>query len=316
MLSKISKLIPKRLLDTILTVSKWLWILAVVAFAAVFIYRKWDAVGGLLKELSLSSLLLALGSMAVAKIFLSLNMHFTLRYEDLRLPFWDTFRVYNQSQIAKYIPGGIWHFVGKAAMLKNRQLDFNQIKNVMFLELIWILGGSLVFGCIVLSFSAGSAFLASVFRDRIMPGLSLLVPLMIAVAVILSLRQGISERLRYWVSQYKLHLLLVLNSAFLWIFIGLSFYMLCVPYNHEARLSFNYLAGLYSIAYLIGFIFPLAPAGIGLRESVLVFGLGGILDLDTAIVIAGVNRLIFVVVELILLFACIAPDRSVKKRSL
>jgi uncharacterized membrane protein YbhN (UPF0104 family) len=316
MSSTISKHIPKRVLDTILIASKWLWILAVVAFATVFIYRKWDSVSGILAELSLSSLLLALGSMGVAKIFLSLNMHFTLRYEDLRLPFWDTFRVYNESQIAKYIPGFIWHFVGKAAMLRNRQLDFNQIKNVMFLELIWIIGSSLVFGCILLYFSAGSAVLTSVLRDRIVPGLHLLVLLMIALVVILTLCQGIAARIRYWLSQYRLHLILIFNSALLWICIGFSYYMLCVPYNHEANISFSYLAGLYAIAYLIGFIFPLAPAGIGLRESVLVFGLTGILERDTAIVIAGVNRLIFVVVELILFFVCFALGYFVKQRSL
>ena len=310
----IFKRIPKGVPDAILVAGKWLWISAVVAFAAVFVYRKWDEVSGLLEQIPASSLLLAFGSMGVAKIFLTLNMQFTLRYEDVRLPFWEVFRIYNESQIAKYLPGGIWHFVGKAAMLKHRNLDFRRIKNVMFLELIWIVITSLLFGGSLLYFSAGSGLLTSVLENRIEPGLRLLILLMLVLIVMLIFRNRVASRLRFWLSQYALHLLLVFNGVFLWTCLGFSFFILCAPYNHDAHLSFSYLAGVFAIAYLIGFVFPLAPAGIGLRESVLVFGLAGIVDQDTAIVIAGVNRLIYVLVEIFLFFVCASAGHFAKKR--
>jgi uncharacterized membrane protein YbhN (UPF0104 family) len=60
------------------------------------------------------------------------------------------------------------------------------------------------------------------------------------------------------------------------------------------------IVGVYSLAYVIGFVVPFAPAGLGVRELVLVLGLSAWLNADIALLLAGVNRLVYFFAEIVL----------------
>jgi uncharacterized membrane protein YbhN (UPF0104 family) len=57
------------------------------------------------------------------------------------------------------------------------------------------------------------------------------------------------------------------------------------------------IVGLYALAYAIGFLVPFAPAGIGIREAILVAGMSTLISTEEAIVLASLNRIIYIILE-------------------
>jgi uncharacterized membrane protein YbhN (UPF0104 family) len=85
---------------------------------------------------------------------------------------------------------------------------------------------------------------------------------------------------------------LVFGLAF-YFFIG-SFY----PFSFE---NYFFITGAFSIAGLIGFVAVFAPAGLGVREGVLVFTLSMIFPSAIAAIISLISRLWMTICELIVL---------------
>ena len=59
-----------------------------------------------------------------------------------------------------------------------------------------------------------------------------------------------------------------------------------------------YLAGLFAAAWTFGFVFPLTPGGIGIREAVLVSGLSVLMQNPLPVVVAVLSRILWVIAEL------------------
>jgi hypothetical protein len=87
--------------------------------------------------------------------------------------------------------------------------------------------------------------------------------------------------------------------SIIWICLGSSFWITLLPFTNQ-ELSFIYIIGLYALSYALGFAVPFAPAGIGIREAILVTGLLPYLDSSISIVLATINRLLYIVSEIIL----------------
>ena len=63
---------------------------------------------------------------------------------------------------------------------------------------------------------------------------------------------------------------------------------------------FAYILGSYCIAYVVGFFVPFAPAGLGVREATIVFAIAPFVGNEIAILLAGINRVLYFAVELLL----------------
>ncbi|MCU7890301.1 MAG: hypothetical protein KZQ78_01300 [Candidatus Thiodiazotropha sp. (ex Ustalcina ferruginea)] len=85
----------------------------------------------------------------------------------------------------------------------------------------------------------------------------------------------------------------------IWTFLGLSFWITLLPLS-IIEIGLVYIIGLYAFSYAVGFVIPFAPAGIGIRESILVFGLIPYLDTNTSIILATLNRIFYIAIEIIL----------------
>ena len=65
--------------------------------------------------------------------------------------------------------------------------------------------------------------------------------------------------------------------------------------------QFLYAAGIYGISCIIGILAIFAPSGIGVREGIMVLGLGLVMPSEYAVIISIVSRLWMSVSELILI---------------
>lgn len=186
-------------------------------------------------------------------------------------------RAYGISQIAKYVPGNIFHLAGRQAMGMAAGLaGWPLVKSAVWeLGLISATGG--LFGLLAL--------------PLLVPGLPVtasagLFAASIGIAVILLLRFiGLpAARAFGWYVGF-----LVISAL---LFVGL---VELLADNPDTGGGFWLpLGGAYVLAWLIGLVTPGAPAGVGVRELVLLFLLKGIIGEADLLLVVMVGRMMTV----------------------
>ena len=101
---------------------------------------------------------------------------------------------------------------------------------------------------------------------------------------------------------------LVLVYALAWSGLGLSFFFVArsfsdVGYGHGPSVVLWYVA-----AYVLGWLSSVSPAGLGLREGILVFGLSDLLGIGPSLAIAAASRVWMTVTE----FSCAAVSTRLR----
>jgi hypothetical protein len=198
-----------------------------------------------------------------------------LRGCGIALPLKDAYTIIGKSLIGKYLPGNIFHFVGRVALGTHQGISTEAILLTMGIE------------AVVIALTAATiAFIGLIIGDIQVPWLSQLLaqkdrlllklPITAGIAIVLLLLLS-SNRLRAWVKPRLVYLhpgriavaiaiyvlILMLHGVVIVILLnGLWSVQTAIPWY---RFSFG-----FSLAWLLGFIVPGAPSGIGIREAVFV----------------------------------------------
>lgn len=274
---------------------KWAWIAAVFIFIAFFIHNNYYELKESLKQIHIYYICLSFLCIFIAKILLTIFMHCVIQSIGQKMSLASCFRVYNISQLGKYLPGNIWHFVGKAAAYKNRGFTATNIKEALIVENVWLVFSAFAFGLVVIII-----FEFDLLRDLISAHQNyFLVLIIIAPLTVLLASKLLRIDFRQIVSNYRLSTKITIIQFFIWIFLGLGFGVLIIPFISE-NTSLFMVTGLYAMAYSIGFVTPFAPAGIGIREGILALGLLPHIPVEVVLLVSAANRLVYLMVELVL----------------
>lgn len=275
--------------------AKWAWLACVLVAAGLVIARSWDEITVLLRGLSPAFLAGSVMLTAVAKLFLAENARIAAVRCGVPLGYLQAARLYNLSQLGKYLPGSIWQFVGRAAAYRNLGAGYAQIRDSLLTESLWILAASAVVGALLTGpgivelltrslssalgwwlvglFAAGLLLVAGLAiyrRSTLVAYLGLLVPPVSAVVI----------------------------QAAIWGMLGAAFWCLLVASDIQAGIWFS--TGLFATAYAVGFMVPFAPAGLGVRDGILVLGLLPFTATAEAVAIALLARVVYLVVDVAL----------------
>ena len=193
-------------------------------------------------------------------------------------------RTYGVSQLAKYVPGNVFHLAGRqslglAAGLPGWPLAKSSVWEI---GLISLTGG--LFGLLVL--------------PLLFPSVSVSVSLLLLSAAFL----GVSALLKYYVSANMVGAF-VCNFFFLTIsgmvFVRLFFQFSAIAGAHTLWVP---LCGAYVIAWLAGLLTPGAPAGVGVREIALLFLLKGfVIETDLLLIIVS-GRFVTILGDILFFF--------------
>ncbi|MDZ7761292.1 MAG: hypothetical protein U5L00_13695 [Desulfovermiculus sp.] len=186
-------------------------------------------------------------------------------------------RTYGVSQLAKYIPGNIFQFAGRQALGVASDLPGWALAKSVFWELALIsLAGSL-FACLA--------------APSVIPELAVFWAAIIFLCIIFIASAGI--KYIFGVSAAKafgLYLFFLFVSGM--VFVGT---LLVVSGGENISLAFIVLCGSsYILAWLAGLVTPGAPAGMGVREVVILFLLGAQLAEADLLLAVLLNRIITV----------------------
>ncbi|MES9861091.1 MAG: hypothetical protein ABW157_09110 [Candidatus Thiodiazotropha sp. LLP2] len=276
------------------------WWFAVLIYVSIFLYSNFESVIAVTARLSYSDISIALICLLFGKLLLAYVMQLSLTRHSTFISNIRCFQIYNHSQLGKYIPGSIWQFIGRISLYKEAGISNVIIRDSILLETFWVLASSALIG---LGFTLIFSQVALSDLISFLPNY----PYSYIIAALILLYAALSitpwgRRFNSYLIKLRFTPLSAVTSAVIWIFLGISFWITLIPFSTD-YIQPGYIIGLFALSYAIGFVVPFAPAGLGIREAVLVIGLLHILDKETSIVLASLNRILYISIEIFLAFA-------------
>jgi uncharacterized membrane protein YbhN (UPF0104 family) len=210
--------------------------------------------------------------------------------------------VYGRSQIAKYVPGNVAQIAGRHALAAARGVRGTVSLASAAHELAALVAAAGVIAVpTVLAMERSAPFKAVTF------GVVILGAILVECAVVRTARATRSQDGGSWsrlAGAHALHLVFfaVMGAATAAVASATSGW----PGLPEA---FE-VAGMASVAWIAGFVTPGAPAGLGVREAVLVGLLSTVLAPDAAVLVAALMRLVTIGGDLLCFASAIALGSS------
>ena len=207
-------------------------------------------------------------------------------------------RIWFASNLARYIPGKIWQFVGAAEMARSAGLSRVVVLSSMGVHV----------GLSLLSAAAVSAVALASWDAVPVPDLPLI--LLASSAVFLvhptvingglgMVPRALHDQVLRWNGRWVDGLLLLGLSVVSWVLYGLAFALFVdaiIPLEAAALLP---LLGVNALSFLAGYVVFLAPAGLGAREGVMAVLLRPFAPTAVAAVVAMLSRLWTIAAELL-----------------
>jgi len=228
---------------------------------------------------SLTPPLIALSvAYGASNLFLAFAWKNLLRHFGISVNSHWAIRVFGVSQLAKYVPGNIFHFVGRQALGLEAGLPAWPLAKSAF----WEIGVLAITG--------------SMFIILILPyfhqGLPVVFAVVFFATTVLTAAYISNAWISRWIAQALCWDVIFLASAGL---VFLFVLTLLLPAEPIAGPAIILVCGAYVVAWLTGLITPGAPAGVGIREVVLFALLHSIVN-ETALLTAIVfGRMVTVV---------------------
>jgi len=279
----------------ILGVVKWLWMLLVILGTGYYFYQNWEQVTLLLTDVSLWRLFAALWLLILGKIMLVLLVNYSVKAEGWHPSFWQTVGIYGLTSLGKYIPGGIWHFVGRIGVYRTNHMDREQIIRAMVLENYWLLSSALTLGLSSLCFFQFDLvqLLLNINTSSIFGFFIGVLIFLIWIAATYLIHRFLDKHTREKVVPPFLASLI---SVVAWLLIGLSFFIM---FPNRALFELPLFIGGYAVSWAVGYIAVFAPGGLGVREAALAFVFSNIASVEMIAVYAAMNRIIWVIAEVL-----------------
>jgi len=173
-----------------------------------------------------------------------------LHYSKVTFPYRVSYYYFAKTEIAKYLPGNIFHFLGRQLLAKKIHLSQAEMMKV---------SGLFTFLLVVATVLSGTLFLLFVDAlEMLYQGLMLLLALVV-LGLSLSFFPSFDR-----LTKLKMSGVLTLSIALQGIMMGII--IVAQLEGGSMRLFFE-IVGIYIFSWLVGFVTPGASGGIGVREG-------------------------------------------------
>ena len=274
------------------TFLKTLWMVVVAVFVVRYVARNWDE---LYDTVSSFSALVLVGTVAVTmagKAFVCAQSRVTTRAFGAKFTLRESLWMYSASDLVKYVPGGVWNALARVRLYTSRGMAATAGTRAFALEKYWMLTGAVFTGLMAI---------APDMLERIdvhVHGVSAW-----AVRIVLFILWGPAMFVGARVAGARVHpraiALAMANELAMAVLFGLG---VSIPLSAvHANIPTATAIGAFSIGRGMGYVAVFAPAGIGVREVVTLWALGGGhgAATDTMLIAMAVNRVMTLLADLL-----------------
>ncbi|HIK33268.1 MAG TPA: UPF0104 family protein [Oscillatoriales cyanobacterium M59_W2019_021] len=181
-------------------------------------------------------------------------------------PIWAT-RTFLKTNIAKYLPGNIWHFYRRVWAAQNAGISLEAATLSVVVEPLLMASAALAMGLLLATSntwlwqSAALAVVATTLHPRVLSPVAERLSLVKAKAF----RSEISEGSIFQMKRYPLRPWLGELGFLVWR--GAGFVLIVLALSPVSPQQFPLLISGFSLAWLLGLILPGAPGGLGVFEA-------------------------------------------------
>jgi hypothetical protein len=217
-----------------------------------------------------------------------------------RLPYWTGVRIWLLASLGKYVPGKVWALVGMGVLAQRAGVNGGvAVGSSVVMQLLALATGGAV----------AAGFLGATVLDDVLPGGALAAHALAAICLAGSLVVT-SPALMGWIGSRTgqpgsvrairpAQLLIAgLPNLIAWLGYGLALVWLLRGTLGGVELDWVRATGAFTASYLAGYLFLLAPGGLGVREGILVLLLQDSIGPGNAVALAATSRLALTVNEL------------------
>jgi len=188
-----------------------------------------------------------------------------------------SFVIFGQSQIGKYLPGNIFHYVGRAGLAIRAGMKATAVVKSMSLEVLSIVLTATMLSIPVLLLHGPA--IRELLPDRHLPAVAVIGGLGLASLVaylFVRERRLIRSLIELIPATYSTLLFILFNQALMFLVLGWSLYLLFATMAPaQASYALWYCICAFALAWVAGFLTPGSPGGIGIREAVFLVLFGG-----------------------------------------
>ena len=299
----------KKILNTIIKIAGYIIVLA----CFIFIYKSF-------KKIDLSLLInkitpvwvinLILFSLIYSLLFQIQGITWNINLEiiaERKTNLLEILSIYSKANIAKYLPGNIFVFVGRHLILRKYGISDVRLVLINFSEIFFFFGVSFLISLI--GIVSGIIKLPSEVINKI--NINLIVIVLIILGIICSIFLIIYNK-----KVFKEFIKLATVNNFIKISINLFLYILYfLLYGLlnvlifivflKIKVSFDstlFIIAVFSVSWVLGYVVPGASGGIGVRESILLILLSPFFGYTNTFIVAIISRLITLFGEIFAFF--------------
>jgi len=276
------------------------FVLVAVAAAVVAVVTERAAIAHALRELSPGTVLVA-AALGVPYLVCTLGSWRAI-LADLGSPLTrsEAITVFGVSQLGKYVPGGVWNVVAAAELGAERSIPRRRSLSAMAVAILVALVTGVALGVVTVA-TVGEG-------DLDLRWLWVAAPLLLAAMVPAVLNRLLALAMRV-ARRPPLEQPLTANGAARavawalasWVVIGAQVWLLAGGLGLPLTAgTFLRCVGAFALAWVVGFLVVVVPAGLGAREVVLAAMLGGVLEPAAVIVVVLASRVLQTIGDLAL----------------
>lgn len=285
-------------------------VLIILAFWAQYLLSNWEQLASYPWRFSGLSVLLAMAVLLVQILVVGTVWWRALALVGTRFSWRTGLAIWLQTQLARYVPGGVWEYAGRYAMSASAGAGKRSTAASLGLEM-------------ALQVLSASVFLALalLLRQDELPGGYLAVAGLISLGCVLFLSPPVFSRLVNWGLRllrlpelslkfaYGDIVLLFLVALFGHALSGLGFVLFVNGLTPVDWSTAGLLASAFVGAWLIGYLAVFVPTGIGVREGALALLLGGVLPATVTAAAALGYRVLIALRDLVAALGGVAMGR-------
>lgn len=233
--------------------------------------------------------------------------------------------IHAKANILKYVPGNVFQYIGRNSLALQINTEHT---NVAFATIVDIF--CTVFSCIFVSaiFMGKSIFnYLILYIDKII-FITVIVSFIIICLIIFIIYKFKSKIYSFFISHLKIiHkknilkflciLMIYIFNNVLSVFVYLLILKLFLNYRFDLY-SFSNVVGAFNLAWLIGFIIPGSPGGIGVRESMMTIIAGELLNNDIIVISMVIYRFVNILADIVsyLIAVFVTKIKSINDREI
>ncbi|WP_327043933.1 flippase-like domain-containing protein [Microbispora sp. NBC_01189] len=269
-----------------------LFLLVALGFGIWAVAGKWSDVADGFARLSWAELAGSLAAVLGALLAGMLMWRALLADLGSPLAFTDAAKIFFVGQLGKYIPGSVWPMIAQMEMGRDHGVPRSRSAAAFFLTYPVYLGTGLLVSAVTLPVLAGQSVARYAWLLLLVPVLvAALHPAVVNRIIAFGLRKLRREPLERPLTRRGL--LVACGWALAgWAAYGVHLALIVHGLGAGGPSAMILSVGAFALAWCLGFVFIVAPAGVGVREAAIIAALAPVLDQPGAWAAALCSRLI------------------------